>query len=253
MQYNMPAPPTLIGSPEQQLVQMHNYLFRMNEMLNQAIANNDVQIQTVVSQQALQSENANEISHDLVTQYNQAKALIIKTAEIVRSEMDVIKTELESKYLAISEEWGTYQEEISQEIEATATGIVQSFDYDAKLEAIGTEFESYVIESKGYIQSGIIGYDDKNLPIYGIAVGQDLASSTVIIDGVEQQEIDMTKNLATYTSDRITFWQNGIETAYITNNLMVINKVKMLEGLQFGDDWEISRTRGGFAIKWIGG
>lgn len=252
MLYNMPAPPTLVGTEAEQLVQMHRYLFRMNEMLNQAITTGNIQLQTVSAQQAKQSEVSESVSADLVGQYNQAKALIIKTAHTVRSEMDRIVDELKSKYIAISE-WGTYEENIRQEIEKTATGIVQEFDYDAKLEAIGTDFESYKIESRGYIQSGIIGYDDQNLPIYGIAVGQDLSSRTVTIDGVEHQEIDMTRNLATYTADRITFWQNGVEAAYIASNLMTINKVKAIEGLQFGDDWEISRTRGGFAIKWIGG
>lgn len=252
MLYNMPAPPTLIGTEAEQLVQMHRYLFRMNEMLNRAIETGEIQLQTISAQQVQQSANSESVSADLVSQYNQAKALIIKTAHTVRSEMDRVVEELKSKYIAISE-WGAYEENIRQEIEKTATGIVQQFDYDAQLEAIGTDFESYKIESRGYIQSGIIGYDEQNLPIYGIAVGQDLKSTTVVIDGVERQQIDMTRNLATYTSDSITFWQNGVATAYISSNLMTINKVKTIEGLQFGDDWEISRTRGGFAIKWIGG
>lgn len=253
MRYDMPAPPTLIGSEAEQLVQMHRYLFRMNEMLNQAIASGEVQLQAVSAQQAAQGSANEGISKDLVGQYNQAKALIIKTAHTVRSEMDRIVQELDSKYLAISE-WGTFEENIKQEIETTATGIVQSFDYDSKLDAIGTDFENWVIESKGYIQSGIIGFDEKNLPIYGIAVGQDLANVTVTMDdGTELETIDMTRNLATYTSDRIDFWQNGVSVAYISNGEMMINQIKTIEGMRFEDEWEVSRMRGGFGIRWIGG
>lgn len=251
MQYNMPMPPTLMGSAEQQLQQLHRYLFRMNEELNRAVDAQNITVRDIETRQQ-QSVSAESLDKSLAEQYSNAKALIIKTADIVRSEMDRITTELESKYLAISD-FGTYQEEIKQEIEATATGIVQSFDYDARLEALGADFEEYRIESKGYICSGIIGYDDGNMPIYGIAVGQDLASTTITVNGEETELIDMTRNLATYTSDRITFWQNGVAVAYVSNGEMMINKIKTIEGLQFEDEWEVSRMRGGFAIKWIGG
>ena len=251
MQYNMPMPPTLMGSAEQQLQQLHRYLFRMNEELNRAVDAQNIMVRDIETRQQ-QSVSAESLDKSLAEQYSNAKALIIKTADIVRSEMDRITTELESKYLAISD-FGTYQEEISQEIEATATGIVQSFDYDAKLKALGADFEEYRVESKGYICSGIIGYDDDNMPIYGIVVGQDLASTTITVNGEETELIDMTRNLATYTSDRITFWQNGVAVAYVSNGEMMINKIKTIEGLQFEDEWEVSRMRGGFAIKWIGG
>lgn len=251
MQYNMPMPPTLMGSAEQQLQQLHRYLFRMNEELNRAVDAQNVTVRDIETRQQ-QSVSAEKLDQSLAEQYSNAKALIIKTADIVRSEMDKITTELDSKYLAISE-FGTFKEDIKQEIEVTATGVVQEFDYDAKLEALGADFEEYRVESKGYICSGIIGYDDDNMPIYGIAVGQDLASTTITVNGEETELIDMTRNLATYTSDRITFWQNGVAVAYVSNGEMMINKIKTIEGLQFEDEWEVSRMRGGFAIKWIGG
>ena len=250
MLYNFPMPPTLAGTEAEQLVQLHNYLYRMNEQLNQAIMSESVIINDVVAQQK-NSVKTEELDATLVGQYNRAKALIIKTAKEVRHEMDKIVTELNEKYIAVSD-WGTYQENIKQTIETTARGIVQEFDYDAQIDAVGTDFETYKIQSRGYIQSGIIGFDDENLPIYGIAVGQELANVTVTMDGVEYETIDMTKNLATYTSDRITFWQNGVDVAYISNSEMVINKIKVIGGVQLNDDWEISRVRG-FSIKWIGG
>lgn len=252
MQYNMPMPPTLMGSAEQQLQQLHRYLFRMNEELNRAVDAQNITVRDIETRQQ-QSVSAEKLDQSLAEQYSNAKALIIKTADIVRSEMDKITTELDSKYLAISE-FGTFKEDIKQEIEVTATGVVQEFDYDAKLEALGADFEEYRVESKGYICSGIIGYDDDNMPIYGIAVGQDLASTTITVNGEETELIDMTRNLATYTSDRITFWQNGVAVAYVSNGEMMINRVKTMNGLLLGDNWEVTCAPGiGFMIKWIGG
>lgn len=126
MQYNFPMPPTLLGSEAEQLVQLHRYLFRMNEQLNAALAAESVVVQDIATQQR-QAIKASDLDEGLAGQYNRAKALVIKTAEEVRHEMDRIVAELDEKYVARSE-WGTYRESVSQEIEATAKSVVQSFD-----------------------------------------------------------------------------------------------------------------------------
>ena len=253
MQYNIPTPPALMGDEAQQLIQMRSYLFRISEMLNSAMTE-----QHVVLEQAVQRQSEN-VSNDVFTeeidaQYNKLKALIIKTADIVRMEMDMVATELRQQYIAKSE-WGTYEENIHSDIVATADRVIQQYDYDAKIDNVAegvADFEAYKIQTSGYIQSGIIGYDDENFPIIGIAIGQDLKSKEVTIDGEVYQQIDMTKNLATYTSERITFWQNGIEVAYISNSEMGITSVHIKGKITLGDDWEISHTNG-FTIKWVGG
>lgn len=250
-QFDFPMPPTLLGTEAEQLVQLHRYLFRLNERLTQAAASETVTLQEIADKQT-GSVKVSELEEGLTSQYNRAKALIIKTAEDVRHEMDMIVAELESKYVARSE-WGTYREEITQEIEATAQRVVQSFDYDSKIDAVGADFDSYRIQSRGYIQSGIIGFDDDGFPIYGVAIGRDLVNKTVTVDGTDYETIDMDRNLATYTSGRITFWQNGVAVAYISNSEMVISKIKIQTDFRVGEDkWEISHARG-FAIKWVGG
>ena len=64
--------------------------------------------------------------------------------------------------------------------------------------------------------------------------------------------IDKNQNMATYTSDRISFWQNGVVAAYISQSMLVIANARLNGKLEFGDEWEISRKRG-LAFKWIGG
>lgn len=250
MSYNLPTPPTLQGSEAQQLVQLHRYLFKISEMINNATTAETLVIQDIAEQQK-QVVHTKELDEELAGQYNRAKSLIIKTADIVRAEMDEIVTKLKSDYVAKSE-WGEYREEISQQITTTANSVVQSFEYDAKIDAVGADFEEYRIKSSGYIQSGIIGFEDDGMPIFGIAIGQDLANKTVTVDGVAYETIDMDRNLATYTADRVTFWQNGIAVAHISNSEMVINRIRLLGDLVFGGNWSITHTRG-FAIKWVGG
>lgn len=253
MQYNLPTPPALMGTEAQQLVQMRSYLFRISEMLNSAITEQHVVLEQTVQRQS-ESVSNDVFTEEIDAQYNKLKSLIIKTADIVRTEMDMVETELRQQYIAKSE-WGTYQESIHSDIVATAESVVQSYDYDSQLAAARAgiaDFEAYKIQTSGYIQSGIIGYDDDNYPVIGIAIGQDLKSREVTIGGEVFSEIDMTKNLATYTSERITFWQNGIEVAYISNSEMGITSVHIKGKITLGDEWEVSHTNG-FTVKWVGG
>lgn len=253
MPNNIPTPPMLMGTEAEQLVQMRSYLYRISELLNSAMTEQNVTLEYAMQRQS-KSVTEDVFTEEIDAQYNKLKALIIKTADVVRMEMDMIKTELQQDYIAKSE-WGTYEESIHSDIVATAEGVVQSYDYDSQLEAARegiADFEAYKIQTSGYIQSGIIGYDDENFPVIGIAIGQDLKSKEVTIDGEVYQQIDMTKNLATYTSERITFWQNGIEVAYISNSEMGITSVHIKGKITLGDEWEISHTNG-FTIKWVGG
>lgn len=246
------APPqAFTGTEAQQLTQAYRYLFRLSEQLSQALNAADVQQQEMVKAQATSKEG---LSKELNGQYNNLKAAIVKTADEVRSEMDIIETKLRSEYIAKSE-WGVYHEQISAEISATAHGIVQEYDYDAKIQSLqddATAFSEYVMSTNGYIRQGIIGYDDEGMPIIGVAIGQDLRSTTVDVDGQPYEEIDMTRNMATYTADRITFWQNGVEAAEFSNSELSTTRIRVSDGIRIGDEWELTR-RNGLTLKWIGG
>ena len=254
MRYNILPPPVGQGTAEAQVGQIHRYLFRLSEQLNQALEQTD---ERIVNAETTATTAANSIktaeSEDLPSQYNRLRSLIIKTADIVRHEMDVMIGSLSSKYIAISD-WGQYEENIQNDIEATAKEIVESYSYDSRLTSLeedAAEFEEYRITTTGFIKRGIIGYDEDNVPIFGIAIGQDLRSTEVTIDGEVYDEIDMTRNLATYTADRVTFWQNGVQAGYFSNSELVVTRINVADRITLGGKWEISRTTG-FTIRWIG-
>ena len=255
MQVNLTPPPGLRGDERAQLAQLHSFLFRLTEQLNAALSEAQGRIEAAEKITGLSEEKkAPSDKPSLAEQYTTLKSLIIKTAHDVRSEMDVIETNLKSNYIAVSE-WGSYEENLKADFQATAAGVVESYGYASRLDSLdrqAADFESYVIETGGYIKRGIIGYDEDNVPIIGIAIGQDLRSVKVQVNGVEYDEIDTTKNLATYTSTGITFWQNGVKVAWFSNEKLVVTGISVADRIIINDEWEIGR-KNGFTVKWIGG
>ena len=258
---NISLPPTLMGTEAEQLVQMHRFLFRLSEEISRALDMQEIALQEDAAKQIEVSQQA--ANKELITQQTALKSLIIKTADVVKTEMDTLETTLRQLYIAKSE-WGSYEENIKNDMVATAQGVVQSFDFESRLQAAEAgismlklmhhwywgraKIGDYKVISSGYIQSGIIGEDDDGFPIIGVAIGQDLKST--VIDG--QTYIDMTRNLATYTPDCITFWQNGVEAMHINSGEMSIASARIFRRLTVGDEWEVSRKHG-FTVKWIGG
>lgn len=255
MRTNLTPPPGLRGDEKSQLVQMHSFLFQLTEQLNAALSQADDRLQAAERITGLNAENENGgIPNEIADQYQNLKSLIIKTAHTVRMEMDMLVTELGQTYVAQSE-FGTYKEQISREIVDTAEKTVESYGYESRLDNLdrqAADFDDYIIEASGSITRGIVDYDANGVPIIGIAIGQDLKSVKVTIDGVEYEEIDTTKNLATYTATGITFWQNGAKVAWFENSRLTCTSINVNDRVQMGGKWEISHVNG-FTVKWIGG
>jgi len=256
MRMNLTPPPGLRGDEKSQLVQMHSFLFQLTEQLNAALSQADDRLQAAerITGTGQRDEGGKKLSPTLQDQYQSLKSLIIKTAHTVKGEMDVIRARLNSDYIAVSD-WGRYEENLRADFEATAGGVVESYGYASRLDSLdehAADFDSYVAETNGYIKRGIIGYDADNAPVIGIAIGQDLKSVKVTIDGVEYEEIDTTRNLATYTSSGITFWQNGVKVAWFSNEKLACTSITVADRIIFEEQWEISRGNG-FTVKWIGG
>ena len=130
---NFAPPPGLKGDEKSQLVQMHSFLFRLTEQLNAALVQTDNAIQkaqTAVSASGKPADGSTE------AEYRELKSLIIKSADTVRAEMDVVETTLRSEYEAISDEWGTFQENIETTIVQTAESTIESYNYQAQIDGL---------------------------------------------------------------------------------------------------------------------
>lgn len=248
MNLNLSAPPQFNGTPEEQIRQVTRYLFQLQRDLNIALDGVDKSI-SQSAQQTAQTAAQKEASEAAKT----LKALIIKTANFVKQEMDSWTQTLEGNYLAISD-FGEYREEVSQEITATATEIVNRFNYESnlaarveELEAENAALKTYKVETEQYTKSGLLYYDDDDVPVYGYAVGEILTRVTVNGEETVRRE-DL---LSTWSSGRLNFWQGGRIVAYYANNKMYVTDGEFLNSLQIGD-WIITTSGGDFDIDYAG-
>lgn len=266
MNLNLSAPSQFNGTPEEQIRQVYSYLYQMSEQLNVALDNLTLDNFTEKAAESIKVSEETGLTakgEDTMSDaYNNAKALIIKTADKVRAEMDTIVLQLNGEYVANST-FGAYQQQVSNEIQATATEIVQSYQFDSRLEAVQQQvnegrtsiegmnalinaLNSYNVNTEQYIKTGLLYFDANNVPRYGVAVGENL--TTITVNG--EVVLERTGLAATFTSDRLSFWQNDTEVAYISNNQLYINQVTILSILTIGK-WIID-TSYGWALRWAG-
>lgn len=247
--YSFAAPPAPAGSEKQQLQAMFSYLYRMNENLNVALNNlSGANFAQEMRERIERATGSTEQKDALQGQYDALKSLVIKTADIVRQEMTMIVTQLDGKYLAISE-FGQYQENMEATIRATAEGIIQEYGFESKLDDLSnsaSEFDEYKVKTDQYIKTGLLYYEG-SVPRYGVAVGENL--TTVEVDG--EQILERNNLCATFTSDRLSFWMGGVEVAYVSNNKLYIANVEITGQMIMGN-WRLS-FENGFQIQWIGG
>lgn len=246
-------PPVLTGTSERQLAALRSYLFRLSEALNVAMAG-------VGSAQAETRERINALTGsggtggaagERAEEVSSLREVIIKTAELVRIAKDELEQSFRYQYSAVSQYFGSTTEEVERTVRETAQGVVDSYHYEAALDALSASFDSYKVSTQGFIRQGIIGYEEDGMtPIIGIAIGQELTAKAITIDGVEYEEIEKNTNLATYTAGKMSFWVNGVEAAWVSNSdFHMVNGV--ISGTLTLGNWLISQTNG-LNIKWIG-
>ena len=236
----------------------YDYLYRVTEQLNLALSNLSAEnfASDSTARQVLSGGMSGEQKKTLESGLGNLKSLIIKTADAVQAEMQVLETSLESKYVAVSD-FGAYQEDIAARLTATAASIEQAISYYAALsDALGgvsDEFDAYTVEVQGYIRQGIIGYEDA-VPVIGIAIGRDLTvtGAQETVDGKTYDVIDTSSNMSVWTPDKLGFYINGTEAAYFSNGALYVGTVIVQTKLVLGQNkWQIDHANG-FAVKWIG-
>ena len=218
-------PPLLNGSEEEKLKQLYGYLNAMSEKLNTALMS--------ISIEQLAPETKNVIIGDTEkkaeTNFDQLKSLIVKTAEIVRTEMDEISTTLRTKVDALSEDFGEYQADMEQTIRINAEGVSQEF---TRQETIITNLdgrtEAYKEYMRGYIFTGIIGVDDDGTDLLGVAIGQSNLTNE------DDQTLNTDAMLATFTGKKLSFYNGGVEVAYFSDSQFFIANGTVTSSMRMG-------------------
>lgn len=227
--------PTTDGKVEQ----IRSYLYQFIEQLQWALKNIDTANTTVVVQAARSTAPTTKAA-DPHTTFDAIKPLIIKSAEVIDAYYGEIYKRLEGYYVAHSD-FGTFKEQTVQDIHSTSTEVEQFF---SDLQEIETDIDNLnfaISEVNARIKSGVLYYDEDEIPVFGIEIGQ-----TTNIDGEE-----VFNKFARFTSDRLSFYdQNDSEVAYISDYKLYITHVEIIGTAKFGAFlWD---TTHGIRIKWVG-
>ncbi len=286
---NISAPPMLNGSITNQLSALYTYLYSMSEQLNVAIQS--INDNTVEVAEGIYGYTGNGV--DRVTaaggEYESLKALIIKSADEVNNTITILDKQIRqdvddvyetkdnvdekvtgaiddlqkivaSSYVA-SSEFGTYTEQLNTLEEYTREGRQEQYEYNSALSAdmenLKTSFEQYIVETSGYIKYGIVEYDGA-VPCFGIAVGQNLTTETVTVDGVNYDRILEKDFRAVFTATALKFYMNSTLVAYMSNERLHIvsaevDNISISQQMILGDEWIQYKSADGLIIEYIGG
>ena len=248
-------PPYPNGSVQQQLTQQYSYLFQMAQQLNMALSALEGGAVSNGSGSGQQRKSggaasaAGKAALENAEQFQNLRAMIVKTAKQVSRNMEQLETRLSEEYVA-SSQFGTYVQRLSAYLEANPEALTQYYsfcsDLAANVAAVDAAFSTYKLDTEGYIRTGIVYYDGP-APVYGVAVGQNL--TTTEIDG--RQVVEQNNFRAVFTAQKLSFWQDSTEIAYVSNNRLYITNITVLDSISIGH-WRMD-SGNGLAFKWIGG
>lgn len=234
--------PNINGKTDsEQLAQIRSYLYQFAGQLQWALSTmesgggTNVVLQNGSSSTAAQEESA-------ISNFNQIKNLIIKSADIINAYYEKIDNmlKLNGEFVAQSD-FGVYSEQTSQTINANSTNITQLFTNLQEISDTVDALYDSTIATNAYLKTGLLEYDENGVPVYGIEVGQ-----TNTVDGVEVFD-----KFARFSADRLSFYDsNDVEVAYISDYKLVITNAEIKGTLKLGG-CELD-TSIGIALKWVG-
>lgn len=221
--------------------QIKSYLIQLAEQLQWALKNVDASNNTVAVTPTPRSLiSSSQTSGNAETTFGSIKALIIKSADIVNAYYEEMNKRLEGVYVAESD-FGSFAQYTSQGLTESSTEIESIYENMQVILSDIEDIEHTLGETSAHIKSGLLYYDDEELPVYGLEIGQKNN-----IDGEE-----VFNKYARFTSGRLSFYdQNDVEVAYISDYKLYITNAEITGSLKLGG--YIIDTTDGLAFKWAG-
>ena len=234
--------PNINGKTEaEQMVQVKSYLHQLVEQLNWALSSVESYQGGNTSAPVIYNQGESVTPQEAEDTFNSIKALIIKSADIVKAYEETIFTDFNGKYFADSD-FGSYLKETENKIKYSSDGVTE---YYTKIEYIDSRVagvEDEIKTTNAYIKRGELPNGD-----YGIEIGDTSA------DGIF-------RHYARFTSEKLSFHDiNGNVVAYIgagdddksnTNCLYITGDAIFQGAIKFGK--YMMDTADGLAFTWIG-
>jgi hypothetical protein len=223
------------STAEGQMKQMQSYMHQLVQQLNWALNTVGEAASGNMSSVVMSNRAESASPEEAANTFNSIKALIIKSADIVKAYEETMRKDFNGEYVAISD-FGTYTEKTSATIDENSKSLTALY---TNVQTITDEVRKEVISTNAYIKRGFLGVHPRlNIDVYGIAVGQT--------------EEGVYKNYAWFSAYGLSlFDENGAEVAYITQNKLHITDAVFLGTVQFGG--YIADTTDGLAFNWMEG
>lgn len=244
--------PNINGKTEaEQLTQIKSYLYQFAGQLQWALSTVEAGSRPSTVSQGTSSVSASQ-KENPVSNFNQLKGLIIKSADIVTAYYQKIDSllKLSGEYTA-SSDFGTFKEKTLNQISATNAQIQQNI---TDLQAIYDENGNIKAELlvNGHIYSGIIEYAKDGEAVVGIEIGQTTKGTDA--DG---NVVESFTKFARFTADRLAFYDASYQeepVAYISNYMLVITNAWVKGNLEIGiNSHFVFDTSNGLALRPIEG
>ena len=238
MSFNFRIPNLTATNTQDQIKQVHSYLFQVVEQLNWAL-------NTIGDAQSGNTSNVviNNASEEITPKeaentFNSIKALIIKSADIVKAYEETIKQDFNGEYFADSD-FGTYLEQTSTSISTNSKRTEEVYTNVQTITDKVDVIEKDIRTTNAYINRGLLGYDNNGNPIHGVEVGATTEDGAYL-------------RYAQFTADRLSFFDKyDTEVAYIGNGCLYILGTSRFIGDVFFGGYKAD-TSDGLAFVWVG-
>ena len=237
--------PTINGKTEsEQLAQIKSYLYQFAGQLQWALGTVEAGNGSNVAPQKTTNGSSSK-KEDPTSNFNELKALIIKSADVVDAFYDSITKLIDknNRYVAQSV-YGTFEEKTNNALYADGTGLTQQIENVQKIFDENGNIRADLLVN-GHIFSGIIEYAKDGEAIVGIEIGQ-----TTTEKDKEGNEVRNFYKFARFTAERLEFYDAMVQdkpVAYISNYMLVITNAWVKGSLELGIDnscFEFDTTNG---------
>mgnify|MGYP003291797662 CR=1 FL=1 len=152
----------------------------------------------------------------------------------IDTEIQDVKSGIDTNLKAISDDVGQLDSDL-KDAKTTINADIQGIKNDI------ITLNYSLVEANAHIRSGLLYYDENEVPVYGLEVGQ-----RNVIDGEE-----VFNKYARFTAGRLSFYdKNGSEVAYISDYKLYITHAEVTGTLKLGG--YLVDTRNGLTFKWVG-
>lgn len=261
-------PPILQGSAEDQIRALRDYLFRMAGSLETVITAPAVGTGTTVTRRradgtvVTETGTAAKADTDAIRKSaNELRALIIKHANELQTEIDTKVDEYDASLIAQSE-IGTWELGLNSKIETSARGVLETYGLSENtISTINGDMQTYFTQMDGQIRRGFIENPDYPLKstdeyIFGIAISSDLRFEVEAprSDGTyDYYHLVSGQTFGFYTSSGWQFWVDGNKRGYYDSidQKLHVKDIVADDSLQIGADWQIKSFPASHELEFV--